>query len=139
MSAPRLSGVTSLISTPRRRMFVTAGVTANSYISVTNLTTERNDDYNRKSGSFRKTLRIGHFLVFRFNGAKRAKSSTAPAYEKTNYPDPFCFPSACFFCFGERPGNGRCFAGQGLRQRLFAGFHPGTPVNGYLPRWRRRR
>src|ERR1044072_2343762 len=32
MSAPKLSGATSQISTPRRRMFVTAGVTANSYI-----------------------------------------------------------------------------------------------------------
>src|ERR1041384_3812028 len=32
ISAPRLSGATSEISTPRRRMLVTAGVTANSYI-----------------------------------------------------------------------------------------------------------
>src|SRR5687768_15558598 len=38
-SAPRLSGTTSEISTPRRRMFVTAGVTANSYIT-------RNGDYS---------------------------------------------------------------------------------------------
>src|SRR3954469_12521361 len=54
ISAPKLSGATSDISTPRRRILVTAGVTANSYIfqisSVTTVpkrTAERNPHYNR--------------------------------------------------------------------------------------------
>ena len=43
---PRLSGKTSAISTPRLRMFVTTGVTANSYITA-------NGDYNRMTVSWK--------------------------------------------------------------------------------------
>jgi len=49
---------------------------------VTKFTPKRNDDYNRKSCSFRKTLTIGHFLVFRFDGAQRAKFKQLPLLMK---------------------------------------------------------
>src|SRR6476619_7002225 len=61
ISAPKLSGATSQISTPRRRMLVTAGVTANSYIQ-TYCATDLLEAKIRKSTSIARFL----FRVFDF-------------------------------------------------------------------------